>query len=154
MTALRAVGEPGREKLETAEVTYRTITYFPGEGAGAEPRAAAPAAVGATPEPAGGAGAKADDVSEVGVINDQALSLPGPAYPVSSAARRGPVVVGVEVVIDETGRVVSARANEGPALLREAAEAAARMALFLPFESAGRPVKARGLLNYTFPFNP
>lgn len=90
---------------------------------------------------------------DAGLINEKALNLPRPAYPVSGA-RPSAVVVTVEVVVDETGRVISARATEGPRALWAAAESAARRAGFFPFREGGRPVRARGLLAYTFPFDP
>jgi hypothetical protein len=80
--------------------------------------------------------------------------LPGPAFPVNWRKAATPIVVTVEVVIDETGRVIYARAVEGPPELSRVAEAAARRAGFLPFRSERRPLKVRGLLNYSFPFDP
>jgi len=95
-----------------------------------------------------------DKLTDVGLLNDKALSLPGPAYPVNWRPAVTPIIVTVEVVIDETGRVIYARAVEGPRKLRRAAEDAARRAGFLPFRAGGRPFKAKGRLNYSFPFDP
>jgi outer membrane biosynthesis protein TonB len=89
-----------------------------------------------------------------GLLNKRTSALPRPAYPVSWKRLKEPVTVTVEVVLDITGRVVEARAQGGPESLHEAAEVAARRAAFLPFYVAGRPVKARGLINYTFDFLP
>ncbi len=93
-------------------------------------------------------------LTDVGLINDKALSLPGPAYPINWRKATTPVIVTVEVVIDETGRVIHSRAVEGPQVLWRVAEDAARRAGFLPFRSEGRPFKVKGLLNYSFPFDP
>lgn len=93
-------------------------------------------------------------LTDVGLLNDKALSLPGPAFPVNWRKAATPIIVTVEVVIDETGRVIHARAVEGPPELSRVAEAAARRAGFLPFRSERRPLKVRGLLNYSFPFDP
>jgi len=95
-----------------------------------------------------------DKLTDVGLINDKALSLPGPAYPINWRKAVTPVIVSVEVVIDETGRVIYARAIEGPRELWRVAEDAARRAGFLPFRAERRPFKARGLINYSFPFEP
>ncbi|HEY9403236.1 MAG TPA: hypothetical protein VIQ24_11120 [Pyrinomonadaceae bacterium] len=95
-----------------------------------------------------------DKLTDVGLINDKALSLPGPAYPINWRKAVTPVIVTVEVVIDETGRVVHSRAVEGPRELWRVAEDAARRAGFLPFRVERRPFKARGLINYSFPFEP
>jgi hypothetical protein len=91
---------------------------------------------------------------DVGLLNDKALSLPGPAYPVTWRKAVTPITVTVEVVIDETGRVIHTRAIEGPQELWRVAEDAARRAGFLPFRSERRPFKAKGRLSYSFPFDP
>jgi TonB family protein len=85
-----------------------------------------------------------------GVLNGRAISLPKPIYP--EAARRAHVqgVVNVEVVVDVSGRVISARAVSGPALLHEAAVAAARQARFTPTLLSGQPVKVAGVITYNF----
>ena len=85
-----------------------------------------------------------------GVLNGRALSLPSPAYP--EAARRMQIsgTVSVEVVIDVNGRVISAKATSGPAVLREAAERAAMQARFTPALLTGQPVKMSGTINYNF----
>jgi YD repeat-containing protein len=95
-----------------------------------------------------------DKLPDVGLINDKALSLPQPAYLINWRKAATPVNVTVEVIIDETGRVIYARAVEGPPKLWRVAEDAARRAGFLPFRSERKPFKAKGLLNYSFPFDP
>jgi TonB family protein len=85
-----------------------------------------------------------------GVLNGQALSLPAPLYP--EAARRMQLVgtVRVEVVIDENGKVVSAKAISGPAILRDTSVQAAYRAKFTPTKLSGQPVKVTGLIVYNF----
>jgi len=85
-----------------------------------------------------------------GVLNGQAISLPSPAYP--DAARRMQVVgqVRVEVVLDENGKVVSARALSGPAMLRDVSVQAAYRAKFTPTKLSGQPVKVTGMIVYNF----
>lgn len=85
-----------------------------------------------------------------GVINGQALSLPKPPYPAAALAVRAEGKVDVQVLIDETGRVVSARAVSGNALLRDAAERAAHMARFSPTKLSDVPVKVTGVIVYNF----
>jgi hypothetical protein len=97
---------------------------------------------------------EAGTLTDVGLINDKALSLPGPAYPVNWRKATTPINVIVEVVIDETGRVIYSRAVEGPQELWRVAEDAARRAGFLPFRSERKPFKAKGLISYSFPFDP
>lgn len=88
---------------------------------------------------------------EGGVLNSRATSLPKPIY--SEEAKRLKVSgkVAVRVVVDENGKVISALAMNGPAPLREAAEAAARQATFAPATQDGITVKVAGTLNYQFP---
>jgi TonB family protein len=56
----------------------------------------------------------------------------------------------VKVMVDENGKVVSAQAQNGPAALREAAEAAARQATFAPVTQDGITVRVVGTLTYDF----
>jgi len=89
-----------------------------------------------------------------GVLNGTAISLPPPVYPDAARRSRTSGVVTVEVVLDETGKVVSANATSGPALLRDAAIQAARKARFSPTKLSGQPVKVSGVINYKFALAP
>jgi protein TonB len=85
-----------------------------------------------------------------GVLNGKAISLPAPTYP-DMARRAGATgVVEVEVVIDINGKVISARATTGPALLRQSAEMAARLARFNPTLLSGQPMRVSGVISYNF----
>jgi periplasmic protein TonB len=85
-----------------------------------------------------------------GVLNGQAINLPKPDYPDTARRMRATGLVVVEVVVDVSGRVISAKATTGPALLREAAERAAMQARFTPALLSGQPVKVSGTINYNF----
>jgi protein TonB len=85
-----------------------------------------------------------------GVLNGTALSLPSPTYPEAARRMRTAGVVSVEVVVDETGKVISAVASSGPTALREVAVQAALRARFSPTKLSGQPVKVSGLINYKF----
>lgn len=85
-----------------------------------------------------------------GVLNGKAVSLPKPVYPLSAKNARASGLVTVEVVIDEAGKVVSARAVDGHTLLRQAAVQAAQGARFSPTLLSGQPVKVSGQINYNF----
>jgi Ca-activated chloride channel family protein len=87
-----------------------------------------------------------------GVLNSRAKSLPVPAYPETARRMRIVGMVVVEVTVDESGRVSEARAASGPALLRQAAVAAARQARFQPPLVAGQPARLTGVINYNFTF--
>ena len=85
-----------------------------------------------------------------GSINGLALSLPKPLYPpiAKQAGVNGPV--NVQVLIDETGKVVSAKAVSGNPLLRAAAQQAAFEARFSPTRPSHPPVKVSGVITYNF----
>jgi Ca-activated chloride channel family protein len=86
----------------------------------------------------------------VGQLNSRALSLPKPAYPETARRMRAEGVVKVLVTIDESGRVISARAEGGHVLLRESAVSAARQARFTPALVSGQPVAVSGFITYMF----
>ena len=85
-----------------------------------------------------------------GVLNGTAINLPPPSYPETAKRLRMEGLVTVEVVVDETGKVISAQATGGPATLREAAVQAALKARFSPTKLSGQPVKVSGMINYKF----
>jgi TonB family protein len=85
-----------------------------------------------------------------GSLNSKALSLPQPTYPAMAKAARAQGAVVVQVTVDETGKVASARAGSGHPLLRQAAEQAAYQARFSPTQVSGRPVKVSGQITYNF----
>jgi protein TonB len=85
-----------------------------------------------------------------GVLNGKATSLPKPPYPPAARAVRASGAVSVQVLISETGSVVSANAVSGHPLLRPAAVAAARGARFSPTLLSGQPVKVSGVITYNF----
>jgi protein TonB len=89
-----------------------------------------------------------------GVLNGTALSLPQPIYPEAAKRMRTSGIVTVEVVLDETGKVVSANATSGPSILRDAAIQAAMKARFSPTKLSGQPVKVSGTINYKFALLP
>ena len=85
-----------------------------------------------------------------GVLNGKAVSLPKPAYPPIARAARASGTVVVQVLVDEQGNVVSAKAVSGHPLLRAAAASAARGAKFSPTKLSGKPVKVTGVITYSF----
>jgi hypothetical protein len=81
-----------------------------------------------------------------GMLNGKAIYLPMPEMPPGEKAG----VVMVQVLVDEQGSVISARAVSGPPNLLAAAVNAARLARFLPTVLSGEPVKVNGTLAYNF----
>jgi protein TonB len=84
------------------------------------------------------------------VLNGKALELPKPIYPPIARQAHASGTVVVQVIIDETGNVIEARAVRGHPLLQGVSVAAARGAKFSPTKLAGQPVKVSGLITYNF----
>jgi protein TonB len=87
------------------------------------------------------------------IISSKAISKPAPPYPIiaKQVHIQGPVAV--QIVIDEQGRVISAKALSGPPLLLQAAVQAAYRARFTPTILGGQPVKVTGSITYNFVLN-
>ena len=85
-----------------------------------------------------------------GVLNGMAISLPAPTYPEQARRMRVSGLVEVEVIVDESGKVISAKALSGPIALRDVAVQAALRAHFTPTKLSGQPVKISGRINYNF----
>jgi TonB family protein len=84
------------------------------------------------------------------VLNSQALALPRPTYPMMARQIRLQGAVNVQVLIDETGKVISAKAVSGHPLLIVAAQQAAMQARFSPTIVGEQPVKVSGVITYNF----
>ena len=85
-----------------------------------------------------------------GALNDKAISLPKPAYPPIAKQAKASGTVVVQVLVDEKGNVISARAISGHPLLRAVSVSAARRAKFSPRLLNGKPVKVSGVITYNF----
>jgi TonB family protein len=84
------------------------------------------------------------------VLNSQALLLPKPPYPPLAKQLRIQGVISVQVLIDETGKVISAKAVSGSPFLTGEAQKAAYQARFSPTLIGDQPVKVSGLITYNF----
>ena len=85
-----------------------------------------------------------------GVLNGKATSLPKPEYPEIARAAKASGTVTVEVLVDEDGNVVEAKAVSGHPLLQAAAVTAARQAKSTPTLVSGEPTRISGSLTYNF----
>ncbi len=85
-----------------------------------------------------------------GVLNNKAISLPKPAYPPIAKRAKASGTVVVQVLVDEKGNVVSARAVSGHPSLQAVSVAAARGAKFSPTKVNGKSVKVSGVIRYDF----
>jgi TonB family protein len=86
------------------------------------------------------------------LTSGKALSLPKPIYTEEARKLKLAGSVNVEVFIDESGNIISAKAVSGTEnlSLRKAAEDAARQAKFSPTLLYGKPVKVKGTIIYNF----
>ena len=87
---------------------------------------------------------------EVGPLNAKATSMPKPVISEEMKRLKATGRVTVKVIVDENGNVTFAQAQNGVAVLREAAEAAARKTTFAPMTKDGITVKFTGTLTYDF----
>jgi TonB family protein len=85
-----------------------------------------------------------------GSLNSIASKRILPHYP-SDARQMGITgMVRVYVILDENGKVIEVPKSDGPALLRTAAENAAKQWVFTPSLSTGRPVRVSGYIDFNF----
>lgn len=84
------------------------------------------------------------------VLNGEAISLPKPPYPAIAKLLRIQGPVNVQVLINETGKVISAKAVSGNPSLVTAAQQAALQARFSPTMLGEQPVKVSGIITYNF----
>ena len=84
------------------------------------------------------------------ILNSEAISLPKPPYPPIAKLTRTQGLVRVQVLIDETGKVISAKAISGNPLLTPDAVRAAYLARFSPTMLGEQAVKVSGLITYNF----
>jgi TonB family protein len=93
---------------------------------------------------------KPETAIKMAVLCGRALSLPKPTYPKEAKAQKVSGPVKVSVVMDESGRVIWAKALSGHPLLQNVAVKAACRARYSPMLISGRAVKAETLITYNF----
>lgn len=87
------------------------------------------------------------------ILNGEAVSLPKPPYPNVARQTGTQGTVSVQVLLNEAGKVVSAKAVSGHPFLTSAAVNAAFQARFTPTLLGGQPVKVSGIITYNFRLN-
>jgi len=87
---------------------------------------------------------------ELGQLNSFALKLAKPTYSPIAQRLNAQGKVTVQVMIDEYGKVTSAKAIDGPVSLRSSCEEAARSSKFKPALEGSQPIKATGFIVYKF----
>lgn len=96
------------------------------------------------------AGVDAGAPPEVGSLLDKATQRVSPTYPPVAKSARVAGVVTVYLVIDESGTVASIPRVNGPQLLRQAAQEAARRWRFRPTLIDGQPARVTGFISFNF----
>jgi TonB family protein len=84
------------------------------------------------------------------IINSEAISLPKPPYPPIARRLNIQGMVSIQVLIDESGRVISAKAVSGNPMLVFEAQKAAYEARFSPTLVGDQPMKVSGVITYNF----
>lgn len=87
---------------------------------------------------------------ELGSLIDKATQRIAPGYPATAKAARVQGIVKVFVIVDENGAVSKVERSDGPALLRTAAETAARQWRFQPVMVDGKPIRIIGYISFNF----
>ena len=90
------------------------------------------------------------EIKRVSQLCGRALSLPKPAYPEEAKANRISGTVVVDIVTNEEGRVVWAKATSGPELLWGVSVKAACRARYSPTLISGRAIRTESSIQYLF----
>jgi Ca-activated chloride channel family protein len=147
---------PTPASTATTPTTSNTQPDAPEKRAGANASPQSSTSQPATPQtsPPTTTGSAPQTPLSLGLLNSKALSLPKPIYPAMGRQMRIEGVVRVGVLVDESGKVVSARAESGHVMLQSSAITAARQARFAPTLVSGQPVPISGFITYTFSLKP
>jgi TonB family protein len=89
-------------------------------------------------------------LNDFGLLNAKASRRVLPRYPPLAKKAGMTGLVRVHVVVDERGRVVEVSSSEGPALLKQVAEEAARQWFFEGIAGPGQPVRFTGYIDFNF----
>ncbi len=85
-----------------------------------------------------------------GILNGKALNLITPIYPPMAKTLKINGSVEVQVLIDESGKVITARAISGNSFLKPNSLKAALGSTFAPINSNDQPVRVSGIIIYNF----
>ncbi len=131
------------DTLRTLEIGTDHLSENP-EPSGTSASPKSPEEVAATSEKAG------DTTISAGLLNPRAARKVVPSYPQTAKSAGVAGVVRVYVGVNEGGKVTSVFRSEGPALLHQAAEDAARKWTFPPTLIQGKPAKLIGFIEFKF----
>jgi TonB family protein len=128
---------------------HATVTITEANDLGTKPQNAQPTP---SPQPTSTPPAVLDRREPIagGILNSKAIELPPPNYPEELRKARVAGKVIVRVIVDETGKVISAEVEDGPIPFRLPSLEAARKARFAPMLVESQPVKVTGVITYIF----
>lgn len=109
----------------------------------------APAGASASPQPTTTASVAEPQLISTGSLSGRESKRVTPAYPPAAKTHNVTGTVRVFAIVDENGKVWVTN-SEGPLLLRQAAEEAARAWMFPPSMQSGKPVRLAGYLDFEF----
>ena len=89
-------------------------------------------------------------LTDFGLLNAKASRRVLPRYPPMARKAGAAGLVRVHVVVDENGKVVEVSGSEGPTLLRQVAEDAARQWYFEGIAGPGQQVRFTGYIDFNF----
>ena len=85
-----------------------------------------------------------------GVLNGKVVSVDLPVYPQTAQDKQIEGTVGVQLLFNEEGEVISAHPVFGPEELWAASIKSAVTARFQPTKLSGKPIKVSGVLQFNF----
>lgn len=144
---------PTKAGLGTGLSSSPYSTRRPSDTSASPPDAPVPAPVaGPIRAPSTGDVPKGADaqLSLTGSLNSRATKRVVPPYPAFAKKAGATGLVRVHVIVDERGKVTEVSKTEGPALLRQAAEDAARQWAFEAPVFQGKPTRWSGYIDFNF----
>jgi TonB family protein len=90
------------------------------------------------------------EIKAVSQLCGRAISKPQPRYPAEAKEARVSGAVQIDIVIDEKGRVIWAKAVSGDPLLQDVSRKAACRARFSPTLISGIPIRTTTSITYNF----
>ncbi|MFN0141629.1 MAG: TonB family protein [Pyrinomonadaceae bacterium] len=137
----------------TNELAKSTVARVKLAIAEAEADANAKAAAKAAEEARLAEAARRPQMVNAGSLNAYAIKLVMPIYTANEKRMGIQGKVTVSIKLDEEGKVVSAKAVDGPKPLWNAAETAIKQTKFKPVLFAGKPIAATGFITFNFTLN-
>lgn len=89
-------------------------------------------------------------IISAGVLDIKAIDIPKPEYSAEAKAEKIVGKVKASVFVDETGKVVWARVDNGHPLLQEAVKKIVCQSRFKPATISGNPYSVNGFITYNF----